>query len=192
MALVIRLQPTGRKKIATYRVIVQEKRSKLTGKSVETLGHYNAQTHPVSIQIDREKAADWIAKGAIPSPTVSLLLEKENFLYTKDFKPATKLPIHKKKSKKQKEREKQAAEAAATPDAEQKDEDATTTPDDKKASDDQQKPDDKQESPQQEDNVETQDTPAEDKKPENEDPKPEQPAEEVKDVPAEKESPEKK
>ena len=111
MSLVIRLQPTGRKKVKTYRIVVQEKRSKLQGNAVAIIGHYNAQTHPVSVEIDREKAKKWISQGAQPSKMIAILLEKDNFIYTKGFQPDK--PVIKPMNKKAKARVVVEKEAAA-------------------------------------------------------------------------------
>ncbi|GEM_PF-2478558 len=108
MALVIRLQPTGRKQIKTYRIVVQEARSKLQGDVTDQLGYYQSQTNPVTISIDRDKTQAWIEKGATPSETVAMLLAKENFIYTKGFKltkPVKAVPSRKVKAKAEAEKE---------------------------------------------------------------------------------------
>jgi small subunit ribosomal protein S16 len=112
MALKIKLSRYGRKKVPFYRVVVAEARSKRDGKYIDLLGFYNPTTHPATIQVDRDKTASWISKGAKPTETVEYLLKKENFLYTKDFQPAKPLTVRKKKSKKDRARE-EAAKVAA-------------------------------------------------------------------------------
>jgi small subunit ribosomal protein S16 len=42
---------------------------------VATLGHYSPRSNPAVIQVDREKALAWIAKGATPTDTVRSLLK---------------------------------------------------------------------------------------------------------------------
>lgn len=75
--LVIRLQRTGRKNLATYRLVVAEKARAVKGKFLEILGHYLPQQNPKVFKIDQDKVGQWIAKGAIPSDTVARLLKKE-------------------------------------------------------------------------------------------------------------------
>jgi small subunit ribosomal protein S16 len=75
--LVIRLQRTGRKNLATYRLVVAEKARAAKGKFLEILGHYLPQQNPKVFKIDQDKVAQWISKGAIPSDTVARLLKKE-------------------------------------------------------------------------------------------------------------------
>lgn len=78
--LVIRLMRTGKIHAPHYRVVVQERRSKLNGKAVETIGHYHpAQAGKVFI-LDKERANYWLGKGAQPSDTVANLLVKEGVL----------------------------------------------------------------------------------------------------------------
>ena len=72
--LMIRLSPTGRRGRISYRVVVSERRSKLVGRMTDDLGFYNTQTTPPTIEIDREKVAFWVAKGAQISQTVKKLL----------------------------------------------------------------------------------------------------------------------
>jgi small subunit ribosomal protein S16 len=43
---------------------------------VEQIGFYNPLTDPPVIQIDTEKAAAWLKKGALPSNTVRHLLNR--------------------------------------------------------------------------------------------------------------------
>jgi small subunit ribosomal protein S16 len=71
----IRLKPIGRKGNITYRVVVSEKRSKLVGKMVDDLGHYNKLTNPPQVEIDRNRVMYWQEKGAQVYPTVKKLLE---------------------------------------------------------------------------------------------------------------------
>jgi small subunit ribosomal protein S16 len=74
--LAIRLQRTGRKGHAEFRVIVQEAQvHPSSGRVVATIGTYNP--HSKAVTLDKEKAAHYVQNGAQPSPRVVLLLEKE-------------------------------------------------------------------------------------------------------------------
>lgn len=76
MATRIRLRRVGRKKQPEYRIVVAESEKARNGRVVETLGHYNPRTEPVTITVDAEKARAWLAKGATPSDTVRSLLKQ--------------------------------------------------------------------------------------------------------------------
>lgn len=74
--LVIRLQRVGRKNLAAYRVVLAEKHRAVKKKAIEVLGHYIPTRNPKVLEIDTEKVADWISKGAQPSSTVASLLKQ--------------------------------------------------------------------------------------------------------------------
>lgn len=78
--LVIRLMRTGKTHSPHYRVVVQEKRSKLTGKSVDQIGHYHPADATKLFVIDKDKARKWLAAGAQPSDTIANLLVREGIL----------------------------------------------------------------------------------------------------------------
>src|SRR3990167_7427569 len=74
--LAIRLQRTGRKGHAQFRVIVQDaRRSPSSGKVVERLGNYNP--HSKELVIDKDKAKTYLTNGAQPSDKIVRLLQKE-------------------------------------------------------------------------------------------------------------------
>jgi len=73
--LAIRLQRRGRTNLVQYRVIVQDRRfSPAGGKVVYNLGAYDP--HTKTAQLDTAKAADYLAKGAQPSPRVAMILKE--------------------------------------------------------------------------------------------------------------------
>lgn len=74
--LVIRLQRVGRKNLAAYRVVLAEKHRAVKKKAIEVLGHYIPTRNPKVLEIDTEKVAEWIGKGAQPSQTVASLLKQ--------------------------------------------------------------------------------------------------------------------
>ena len=74
--LTIRMRRTGSKKRPFFRVVVSEARSKKEGEFVEVLGFYNPRTKPAVVEINRERIAHWISKGARPSDSVRTLLAK--------------------------------------------------------------------------------------------------------------------
>jgi small subunit ribosomal protein S16 len=74
MAVKIRLMRMGAKKNPLYRVVVADSRSPRDGRFLENLGTYQPRTEPSLVQIDTEKAAAWLAKGAQPTEAVAKLL----------------------------------------------------------------------------------------------------------------------
>jgi small subunit ribosomal protein S16 len=74
--LAIRMQRTGRKGHAMFRVIVQDaQRTPTSGKVVAQLGSYDP--HAKTVTLNKEKASFYLEHGAQPSERVALLLKKE-------------------------------------------------------------------------------------------------------------------
>jgi small subunit ribosomal protein S16 len=74
--LAIRMQRTGRKGHAMFRVVVQESRyTPTSGKVVAALGSYDP--HAKTVVLDKEKATFYLTNGAQPSPRVVRLLKAE-------------------------------------------------------------------------------------------------------------------
>jgi small subunit ribosomal protein S16 len=74
--LVIRLQRTGRKGHAQFRVVVQDsRRTPTSGKIVAQVGTYDP--HGKVINLNKERAEHYLAHGAQPSPRVVSLLKAE-------------------------------------------------------------------------------------------------------------------
>ena len=78
MSVRVRLTRVGSKKNPIWRVVVADQRSPRDGRSIETLGHYNPQTQPSTIVIDRERLDYWLEKGAQPTGTVKKLVRAPN------------------------------------------------------------------------------------------------------------------
>lgn len=83
MAVKIRLQRHGRKKRPYYHIVVADARSPRDGKFIELIGTYNPITKPATIDINRDKALDWLGKGAQPTDTVRNILKFKGVLYKK-------------------------------------------------------------------------------------------------------------
>lgn len=83
MPVKIRLARRGRKKRPYYHVVVADARAPRDGKFIENLGSYNPMTVPATIEIDRDKAYDWLMKGAQPTDTVRALLKFKGVYYKK-------------------------------------------------------------------------------------------------------------
>lgn len=74
--LAIRMQRTGRKGHAMFRVVVQDsRRTPTSGKVVAQLGSYDP--HAKTVTLDKEKATFYLEHGAQPSDRATLLLKNE-------------------------------------------------------------------------------------------------------------------
>ena len=80
MAVKIRLRRMGAKKAPFYRVVVADSRFPRDGRFIEEIGYYDPTKEPAVVQIDAEKAKEWIATGAQPTDTVRVLLKKNEIL----------------------------------------------------------------------------------------------------------------
>jgi small subunit ribosomal protein S16 len=74
MAVKMRLMRMGKKKQPQYRVVVIDGRAQRDGRYIEQIGRYAPLEDPSLIEIDNEKAAEWLAKGAQPTEAVEKLL----------------------------------------------------------------------------------------------------------------------
>ena len=72
----IRLQRNGSKKAPFYHIVVADSRSPRDGKIIEQIGTYNPMTDPATIELNKDKVAEWIKNGAKPTDTVKALIEK--------------------------------------------------------------------------------------------------------------------
>ncbi len=81
MAVKMRLQRKGRRKRPFYHIVVADGRAPRDGRFIERLGSYNPMTKPATIEIDREKAFDWLQKGAQPTDTVRAILRFKGVYY---------------------------------------------------------------------------------------------------------------
>lgn len=83
MAVKMRLQRHGSKKRPFYFIVIADARSPRDGKFIQKIGTYNPLTVPATIQVDRQKALDWLNKGAQPTDTVRRILSFKGVLYLK-------------------------------------------------------------------------------------------------------------
>ena len=66
----IRLRRVGKKKHPSYRIVVADSRSPRDGAFVERIGHYDPLVDPPAITLDKDRAIQWLQKGAQPSEAV--------------------------------------------------------------------------------------------------------------------------
>ncbi|HYR96379.1 MAG TPA: 30S ribosomal protein S16 [Candidatus Binatus sp.] len=76
MAVKIRLARHGSKKKPMYRIVVAHSESPRDGRYIEQVGLYDPNHSPSLIQLQAEKLAAWLKKGAQPTQTVAQLLRK--------------------------------------------------------------------------------------------------------------------
>ena len=80
MSVKIRLQRHGKKGKPFYWVVAADARSKRDGKFLEKLGTYNPNTNPATIDLNIEKAAQWLHNGAQPTDTARAILSYKGAL----------------------------------------------------------------------------------------------------------------
>lgn len=90
MAVKIRLLRMGKKKQPSYRVVVADARSPRDGRIIERIGRYAPRHEPSIVDIDGERALEWLRKGAQPTESVQKLLQITGVWDS--FKAGTPLP----------------------------------------------------------------------------------------------------
>ena len=93
MAVKMRLQRHGSKKRPFYFIVVADGRAPRDGKFIQKIGTYNPLTVPATIQLDRQKALDWLHKGAQPTDTVRRILSFKGVLFLKHLLRGVKLGL---------------------------------------------------------------------------------------------------
>lgn len=83
MSVKIRLQRHGRKKRPFYHIVVADARARRDGRFIEKLGTYNPMTSPATIEIDRDRAFEWLMNGAQPTDTARAILRFKGVMYKK-------------------------------------------------------------------------------------------------------------
>jgi small subunit ribosomal protein S16 len=75
----IRLARGGAKKKPFYHVVVTDSRNRRDGRYIERIGFFNpmAKGGEVRLNIDGERAAHWVGKGAQTSDRVAKLLKEQ-------------------------------------------------------------------------------------------------------------------
>jgi small subunit ribosomal protein S16 len=77
MAVRMRLRRVGRKRQPSFRIVVADGESPRDGRFVELIGKYDPRAKAdKQIDVDLDKAREWLKKGATPSDTVASLLRK--------------------------------------------------------------------------------------------------------------------
>lgn len=118
----IRLRRVGKKKQPQYRLVIADSRAPRDGAFIETIGTYNPLTQPASINVDEERAKEWLGKGAVPSDRVVKILASKGLVPAPTFAPKPKKAEAKAEDKAEAKSEAPAeakSEAPAAPPAEE-------------------------------------------------------------------------
>ncbi|NPA36485.1 MAG: 30S ribosomal protein S16 [Chlorobi bacterium] len=83
MPVKIRLARHGRKGYAYYHIVVADSRAPRDGRFIERIGSYNPNTNPATINLNFDKALDWLFKGAQPTDTCRAILSYKGVLMKK-------------------------------------------------------------------------------------------------------------
>jgi small subunit ribosomal protein S16 len=83
MPIKIRLTRQGRKKKPIYHVVVADSRAPRDGRYIDNIGIYNPSTNPATIDLNFEKALDWLQKGAQPTDTCRAILSYKGVMMKK-------------------------------------------------------------------------------------------------------------
>ena len=81
MPVKIRLTRHGKKHNAYYHIVVADGRAPRDGKYIEIIGSYDPNTNPATINIDNDKALQWLQNGAQPTDTCRAILSYKGVLF---------------------------------------------------------------------------------------------------------------
>ena len=74
MAVKLRLKRMGAKQKPFYRIVAADSRAPRDGRFIETVGTYDPNTTPATINVKEELALKWLNNGAQPTDTVRSIL----------------------------------------------------------------------------------------------------------------------
>lgn len=80
MPVRIRLQRFGKKGAPFYHIVVADGRAPRDGKFIEKIGTYNPMTHPAKVDVDVDKAVQWLRNGAQPTDTARSLMSSKGVM----------------------------------------------------------------------------------------------------------------
>ncbi len=80
MSVKIRLQRHGKKGKPFYWIVAADARAKRDGKYLEKIGIYNPVSNPATIELNVDKAVEWLQNGAQPTSTARNILSYKGAL----------------------------------------------------------------------------------------------------------------
>lgn len=81
MPVKIRLARHGRKRKPFYYIVAADSRAPRDGRYIDRIGSYNPTSDPATIDLNFEKALQWLRNGAVPTDTCRAILSYEGVLY---------------------------------------------------------------------------------------------------------------
>ncbi len=83
MPVKIRLARHGKKNKPYYHIVIADSRAPRDGRFIERVGMYDPNTNPATIELDFDRALDWLLKGAQPTDTCRAILSYKGVLMKK-------------------------------------------------------------------------------------------------------------
>lgn len=83
MAVKIRLARRGRAGRPFYSIVAADSRAPRDGRYIEKLGTFDPMTDPSTVELDFDKAFDWVMKGAQPTDTARSILSGQGVMLKK-------------------------------------------------------------------------------------------------------------
>ena len=74
----IRLRRVGKKGKPSYRIVVAEATAPRDGAYLEWIGNYDPMTDPPAVSLKRDRADEWLSRGAQPSDAVRRILARDD------------------------------------------------------------------------------------------------------------------
>ena len=89
----IRLRRVGKRGNPSYRIVVADVRAPRDGAYLEWIGNYDPMADPPAVTIKKDRAEEWLSKGAQPSDAVKRILHWDGML---EREPLQQTPQRKK------------------------------------------------------------------------------------------------
>ena len=86
----IRLRRVGKRGKPSYRIVVADVRAPRDGAYLEWIGNYDPMADPPSVTIKKDRAEEWLSKGAQPSDAVKRILHWQGMLEREPINRTTK------------------------------------------------------------------------------------------------------
>jgi len=90
MPVKIRLSRHGRKRAPFYHIVVADSRAPRDGRYIERIGSYNPVTDPATIELNFDRAMDWLRNGAQPTETTRAILSYKGVMMKKHLEDGVK------------------------------------------------------------------------------------------------------
>ena len=88
----IRLRRVGKKGKPSYRIVVAEATAPRDGAYLEWIGNYDPMVDPPAVSLKKDRAIQWLSRGAQPSDAVRRILDRDGILERTPEGPAGQSP----------------------------------------------------------------------------------------------------